>query len=578
MYRLLGEFKKMGLLTILGAILIGGCSGGSAVKPPADLVLTNGKVVTLDPAQPVAEAIAVRGPWIVAVGSADEIAPWIAETTEVVDLEGRLTIPGFIEGHGHFMSLGTSKTTLDLTAVESWDEVVSMVEEAAAAAEPGEWIRGHGWHQEKWISLPENLVEGIPVHDELSRMSAENPVLLTHASGHAAFANAEAMRIAGVDREVVDPPGGTFVRDSDGELTGLLRETAQRVVSSAMERQRSARSESEIEAENRRLVELAGQEALAHGITSFHDAGASFETIDFFKRLESEGELPVRLYVMVRHESNDAMAESLQAYRTVAQGDDYLAVRSIKRQIDGALGSHGAWLLEPYADLSSSVGLVLETEEEIRQTAEIALENGFQLNTHAIGDRANRAVLDIYQEAFERHGDAEDLRWRVEHAQHLSRQDIDRFAALGIIAAVQGIHCTSDAPWVLKRLGAERAEEGAYVWRDLIDSGALLVNGTDAPVESIDPIASFYSSVSRRTGEGDLFYPDQAMTREEALSSYTLNAAYAAFEEDSKGSLEVGKLADVVVLSLDLLTIPIEEIPSVQIDMTILGGEVRYSR
>ena len=578
MCRELGEFNTRGLLMILGAMLIGACGDGLTVDAPADLVLTNGKVVTLDPARPVAEAIAARGPWIVAVGSKEEIATLIGQTTKVVDLQGRLTIPGFIEGHGHFMSLGTAKTVLDLTRVESWDEIVSMVGEAAAAAGPGEWIRGRGWHQEKWISLPENLVEGIPVHDELSSVSPENPVLLTHASGHAAFANAEAMRVAGVDRGVVDPPGGNFVRDPDGELTGLLRETAQRVVSAAMERERSLRSGPEIDAENRRLVKLAGQEALAHGVTSFHDAGSSFETIDLFKSLESEGELPVRLYVMVRHETNETMAESLQAYRAVAEGDDYLAVRSIKRQIDGALGSHGAWLLEPYADLPSSVGLVLETEEEIRQTAEIALENGFQLNTHAIGDRANGAVLDIYEETFDRHGGAEDVRWRVEHAQHLSRKDIDRFAALGVIASVQGIHCTSDAPWVLKRLGADRAEEGAYVWRDLIDSGALLINGTDVPVESIDPIASFYSSVSRRTREGDLFFPDQAMTREEALASYTLNAAFAAFEEDSKGSLEAGKLADIVVLSQDLMTIPTEEIPSAQVDMTILGGQVRYSR
>jgi hypothetical protein len=261
----------------------------------------------------------------------------------------------------------------------------------------------------------------------------------------------------------------------------------------------------------------------------------------------------------------------------LASGDDFLAVRAIKRQIDGALGSHGAWLLEPYADLDST-GLVLESEEDIRGTAAVALEHGYQVATHAIGDRANRRILDIYQEAFAAAGKPADLRWRVEHAQHLHPDDVPRFVRLGVIASMQGIHCTSDGPWVLKRLGEERARTGAYLWRDLLASGVVVSNGTDVPVEDIDPLQSFRASVTRRMADGEAFYPAQVMTREEALRSYTWNGAYAAFEEDLKGSIEVGKLADLVVLSADILEIPDEELADAQVDMTILGGKVRYRR
>jgi hypothetical protein len=253
-------------------------------------------------------------------------------------------------------------------------------------------------------------------------------------------------------------------------------------------------------------------------------------------------------------------------------------VRSIKRQIDGALGPHGAWLLEPYLDLPSSSGLTLEDPADIEETARIAIRHGFQVNTHAIGDRANREVLDIYERTFEANPDATDLRWRIEHAQHLHPDDIGRFAELGVIAAMQGIHGTSDGPWVVRRLGEDRAQSGAYMWRSLIDSGAILANGTDVPVEDIDPIASFHASVSRRMADGELFYPEQRMTREEALKSYTAWNAYAAFEEDIKGSITPGKLADIVVLSRDIMTVPEEEIPTARVDLTILGGVVRYTR
>jgi hypothetical protein len=496
----------------------------------------------------------------------------------VIELDGRLAIPGFIEGHGHYMSLGESKTILDLTTVTSWDEIVAMVERAVAETEPGEWIRGRGWHQEKWIKPPSPAVDGSPVHTGLSAVSPDNPVVLGHASGHAAFANARALELAGLGSGSENPPGGELVRDAEGQLTGLLREKAQSAVRQAYARSQEERSPEEVEAERRRWIELAGQESLSKGITSFQDAGSSFDTIGLFKDLEEEGSLPVRLYVMVRGESNEEMDNRLADFFMPADGNDFLTVRSIKRQIDGALGAHGAWLLEPYTDMPESVGLVLEPEDEIRRTAEIAIEHGFQVNTHAIGDRANRRVLDIYQEVFEAKGSPGDLRWRVEHAQHLDPADVGRFAELGVIAAMQGIHCTSDGPWVPERLGDERAESGSYLWRSLIDSGAVVTNGTDVPVEDIDPLAGFHASVSRAMVNGELFYPEQRMTHEEALKSYTLDNAYAAFEEDLKGSLVEGKLADITVLSKDIMTIPVEEIPTARVDLTIVGGEVRFER
>jgi predicted amidohydrolase YtcJ len=566
----------------VGAILLAWslttCGQAVPREEPADLVLCGGKIVTVAASQPQATALAVRGAYIVAVGSDEAMAPFVGPETRIVDLEGRLAVPGFIEGHGHFMSLGNAKTILDLTSAASWEDIVSQVAEAVSAARPGEWIQGRGWHQEKWIGPPTPSVEGAPVHAALTAVSPDNPVLLGHASGHASFANAAALRLAGLSRDSENPLGGELVRDGDGELTGLLRETAQRLVSEALEQDQTRRTAEEITAERELWVEMAGQEALAKGVTSFQDAGASFELIDFYRRLEERDALPIRLYVMVRGQSNDEMETQLPRYRMVAEGNDFLTVRSIKRQIDGALGSHGAWLLRPYEDMPGSLGLVLESEEEIRRTAEIAMRHGFQVNTHAIGDRANRRVLDIYQEVFEANENPTDLRWRVEHAQHLHPQDIGRFARLGVIAAMQGTHCTSDAPWVVKRLGSARAESGAYLWRSLLDSGAVVTNGTDVPVEDIDPIASFYASVTRRLANGERFYPEQRMTRAEALRSYTFSNAFAAFEEDLKGTLEVGKLADIAVLSQDLMTIPEEQIPSTRVDLTIIGGEVRFER
>jgi predicted amidohydrolase YtcJ len=567
--------RRLFVVALIGAVALS-CAPS---KDQADLVMTNGKIVTVDPNQPEVQAVAVMGDRIAAMGSSDEIEAYIGSATEVIDLEGMLAIPGFIEGHGHFMSLGRSKMVLDLTKTKNWDEIVELVRQAATEAEPGEWILGRGWHQEKWNKQPTPAVDGLPLHDELSKASPENPVHLTHASGHGSLANALAMELGGITRETPDPPGGTIVRDEQGNATGALREKAQTLVRRAQSHQEESRSEEERKAESVRAVELAGEDLLSKGITAFHDAGANFATIDLFKELAEQGKLPVRLYVMVRRESNEVMAEKLPEYKMIDAYDGFLTVRSIKRQIDGALGAHGAWLLEPYEDLPGNTGLTLEPPEDIAGTCDIAIQHGFQVNTHAIGDRANRETLDIYEAAFKKASvDGTQLRWRIEHAQHIHPDDLPRFAELGVIPAMQGIHCTSDGPWVLKRLGEERAASGAYMWRDFINLDVIVTNGTDVPVEYADPLASFHSTVTRLMPNGEYFYPEQKMTREEALKSYTWNNAHAAFEEGVMGSITPGKYADIVVLSKDILTVPDEEILDAQVLYTIVGGKVKFRR
>ena len=559
---------------VLAALPLAACETREGV----DLVLRGGVVATVDADNTMAEAVAIDDGWIVAVGSDEDVDTLIGAQTRVIELDGRFAMPGFIEGHGHYMSLGNSKTILDLNNVANWDEIVQMVADAVAEAEPGEWIRGRGWHQEKWDRPPDPVVEGNPTHASLTAVSPENPVLLGHASGHAAFANALAMELGGYDRDSEPPPGGELVRDENGELTGLLRETAQGPVSGAFADSQMGRTAEEIEAQFRREVMLAAEEALSKGVTSFQDAGAGFGTIDGLKEMEAEGALPVRLYIMVRRQSNEEMDARLADYYMPSEGDDYLTVRSIKRQIDGALGSHGAWLLDPYEDMPTSAGLVLETVEDITGTAHVAFKHGFQVNTHAIGDRANREVLNIYEAVFDSAGARDDLRWRIEHAQHVHPDDIVRFAELGILASMQGVHATSDFPWVPIRLGDIRAEERTYLWRSFLDAGVPINNGTDVPVEDIDPLASFRASVTRQTADGSIYYPEQNMTRTEALRSYTINNAYAAFEEQYKGSLEVGKLGDVAVIDRNILTVPDGELADARVDVTIVGGVVRYER
>ena len=547
------------------AALVAGCVSSPEIE--ADLVLRGGKVVTVDENVPDGQAIAVKGDTILAVGSNRQIRAYVGPNTEVIDLDGMLAIPGFVESHGHFLGIGDANMQLDVMNVANWDEIVSMVDAVAGDAQAGELIRGRGWHQEKWDKVPEGGVQGLPTHHSLSAVSPNNPVVLRHASGHASFANAMAMEMSGITRSTADPRGGEIVRDENGDPIGMFRETAQGLLGPA---QRNA-----VPPDPRRQAELAIEEMLAKGITSFQDAGSSFTNVDMFKEMVDDGSMGVRLYVMLRV-SNEQLAAQLTNYRMIGYGDNRLTVRAIKRSIDGALGPHGAWLLEPYEDLPSSSGFNTSSIESVEETARLAAEHGFQMNTHAIGDRANREVLDIYERTFAASPDKSDLRWRIEHSQHLHPDDIPRFGQMGVIASMEGIHATSDAPYVLERLGEQRAREGAYVWQSLLESGAVVTNGTDAPVEDVDPIASYYATVSRRTKDGTVFFPEQRLSRLEALRSYTLSGAYAAFEDDLKGSLTPGKLADITVLSQDIMTIPEDEIPATQVVYTIVGGRVMY--
>jgi predicted amidohydrolase YtcJ len=361
------------------------------------------------------------------------------------------------------------------------------------------------------------------------------------------------------------------LRDEKGDATGLLRETAQGLI------KRPALSAAEREELLRKQLDLASKESLSKGITTFEDAGSPLDTIDVMKKMVDEGALGVRLWVMVR-QPNGVIGPKLDQYKMIDYGNGHLTVRAIKKQIDGALGSRGAWLLAPYADKPDSSGLETTKVPEIDETARLAMQHGYQLCVHAIGDRGNRETLDIFERAFKANPAKKDLRWRVEHAQHISAQDIPRFGKMGVIASMQTVHCTSDAPYVLQRLGPERAKEGAYVWQKLMKSGATIANGTDAPVEDVDPIPNYYAAVSRKLKDGSVFFPDQRMSRMEALKSYTINGAYAAFEENNRGSLKPGKYADITVLSKDILKIPEDEIPTTKVVYTIVGGKVQYQK
>jgi predicted amidohydrolase YtcJ len=577
------SIQWIALVTVTAAAALGllpravpGTLAAQAPDRPADLVLTNGKVVTVDEQMAEAQAMAVSGDTIAAIGSSAQIQRFVGPNTRVIDLQGALATPGFIEAHAHFTGVGDAARNLKLGDAPTWDAIVRMVGDAAAKARPGEWIVGRGWHQEKWTTPPSPSVDGFPVHAALSRVSPDNPVWLTHASGHAGFANAKAMQLANLSRTTPNPPGGTILHDASGNPSGLFNERAQEIISGALARSRANRTAAEVEADLRTQIDLASREALSKGITTVTDAGSPTITIEVVKKMVTEKKLPLRVWMMIR-ETPDKLEVDMPKYRLVNYGDKRFTVRAVKRTIDGALGSRGAWLLEPYSDLASTNGLNTDTPGDVRETAALAAKYDYQVAVHAIGDRANREVLNIYEETFNRlRKDGKSLRWRIEHAQHINAADIPRFGRLGVIASMQGIHATSDAPFVIARLGPKRAEEGAYVWQKLLKTGAIIANGTDAPVEDINPIASYYASVSRRTKDGTVFFPDQRMSRMEALRSYTIDAAFAAFDENIKGSLRVGKLADVTVFSKDILTIPEGEIPTARVLYTIVGGQVAY--
>ena len=542
----------------------------------ADLVLRNGRIITMDNRWPQVSALAVKGDRISAIGSDRDMLRYTGMETQVIDLKGMLTIPGFIEGHGHFYSLGASLVELELRNAENWDAIIALVAAEVKNKKPGTWIVGRGWHQNKWTTKPQPNVGGLPIHHKLSAVSPQNPVFLSHTSGHGVFVNQAAMLASGVSEKSVNPPGGEIVRDENGEPIGMLRENAAQPVRDALKAYQTKRTIQEVKAAMRQQVKLAAQNAIENGITSFQDMGSTWEELDHLKVMAAEGSLPIRLYMAVQEPAVE-MEEKLADYRLVGYGNNFLTIRCIgEKVLDGALGTHGGWLLESYTDLPRSFGLNVTPVPEIRHSAELAIKHDYQLAIQGIGDRAARELFNIYEEQFTIHPEKKDLRWRIEHAQVTHPDDLLRYAALGVIPGIQGIFACSDGPWVVDRLGVERTKERGYLFRSMAESGALIMNGTDPPVEEISPIASFHCSITRELSDGSIFQPEQRLTREQALQSYTINNAFAAFEEDLKGSITPGKLADITVLSKDIMTVPEDEILDTEIVYTILGGEVVY--
>lgn len=557
---------RLPLLSLI-ALLLTACSPS---RPAADLILYNGTIYTMNETAPTAEAVVVMGDRIVFAGKKSEAMQWKGEETELYDLIGQTMTPGLIEGHGHFLGLGQSRMTLDLRDTQSFDEIVQRVAAAVQQAKPGEWITGRGWHQSKWNVAPEKIVGGFPTHEALSAVSPDNPVYLRHASGHAGIANARAMELSGITAASVFGASGEIVKDETGQPTGLMNEEAETLIKD---------DDAFTDDMQIRALKLAMETCLENGITSFHDAGVSGPTLAKYQALLDSGALRLRLYAML-----DGKDEPLLRawYARGPLIGDWLTVRAIKLYADGALGSRGALLLSPYEDMHGTTGNPDMLPSAIAAVAGEGLSHGFQACTHAIGDRANREVLDAYEQVLaEQAAGTPSPRFRIEHAQHLDPADIPRFAALRVIAAMQGIHMASDRPWAIDRLGQQRIVDGAYVWQKLLQSGARIVNGTDTPVESVDPIACFYASVTRQTLAGvppGGYEGDQKMTREQALRSYTLDAAFGAFEEERKGSIEVGKLADFTIFSQDIMTVPDEDLLRTQIAATIIGGKVAYRR
>jgi predicted amidohydrolase YtcJ len=569
--------KRTSILFLLSALVVLSCTPD---REPAALVVKGGTIYTMNPALPKVEAVVVVADTIAFAGSEKEANEWIGKETKIIDLQGKTMTPGLVEGHAHIMGIGYNELNIDLMGVASYDEIVARVQEAVSKAKPGEWIIGRGWHQDKWTTKPDVMVKGFPVHKKLSEVSPNNPVYLAHASGHAVFVNAKAMEIAGVNQlskenlQTVNIEGGEIIRDELGNPTGLFSEgMAMGLISKHLPE--------ESEERNTTALELAIKACHRNGITSFHDAGASGNSIELFHQFKDQGKLDLRLYVMISGGDRDLVHEWIRKGPEI-DPKATLTIRSIKLHCDGALGSRGAWLLEPYTDRPDFSGAATISLDTILATSRAALKSGFQVCSHAIGDKMNQEVLNRYELAInENPGRAKDHRFRIEHAQHLNPNDIPRFGKLGVIPAMQAIHMSSDRPWAIDRLGEKRIVEGAYMWQSLLKSGAKIVNGTDAPVEPVNPIPSFFASVARQTLKGEPaggYEPAEKMTREQALRSYTLDAAYGAFQEKQLGSIEPGKFADFTILTQDIMEVAEDQILKTEVAMTIVGGKVVYEK
>lgn len=549
-----------------------------ACKPgnKADLVIQHANVYTVDSTLLNAEAVAVKDGKIVFVGSDADAAQWIDSNTELVDANGAFVMPGFLEGHGHIHNLSDFLRDINVMHVKSFDEIVAKVADAAAKAKPGEWIVGRGWHQEKWETKPTENYLGYPYHDALSKVSPNNPVILTHASGHSLYVNAKALELAGITAATPNPTGGDIVKDPSGRLVGVLEETAMGLVRKVYGEYVSRQSEAERKAKWWAGMMLAEEDCLKKGITSFVDAGSAFEQVRWMKDKADSNQLKLRHWVMIR-ETNANLRNNASVFPIVGAGNGHLTMNAIKVSLDGALGSYGAWLLAPYTDRPGFVGQNTFNMDSLRAIADFAWSKNIQLCVHAIGDKANRETVNIFADQIQKEK-SRDHRWRIEHAQHVNPDEIPRFREWNIIASMQGIHCTSDAPFVIKRLGEERARTGAYMWRAFMNAGVLVNNGTDVPVEDADPIPNFYASVTRKLKDGSTFYPEQKMTRAEAIYSYTMANAKAQFQEKELGSISVGKYGDLVMLSNDLLKCSDEEILNTKVLMTVVGGKVLYKQ
>ncbi|MAM14471.1 MAG: amidohydrolase [Candidatus Marinimicrobia bacterium] len=539
----------------------------------ADMIIHNGTIYTMNDLMPTTESVAIRNGKIIALGKYRDLDDLITPRTKIINLNGAMMTPGLIEGHGHFYGLGLAKMQLDLSTAESYAELVSMVADAIDRSTPGEWILGRGWHQSKWSDNADSFIKGFQTHDSLSKISPNNPVWLKHASGHAGFANQKAMDIAGVSSETEFGFGGEIIKDLSGNPTGVFNERAQGLISKHVDTNLGKDSDL-------RAIELAVKTCLENGITSFHDAGTGNKTITTLRSAIDKKLLKVRVYAMLTSRDTSLLNQWYKKGPEIGSGNDFLTIRSIKLNADGALGSRGAWLIDEYTDRPGHFGMATQSMDYVYKVAKNGIQNGFQVNSHAIGDRANREILDQYEKVFNEFPKlSKDHRWRIEHAQHIDPKDIPRFGSLKVIASIQGIHMSSDRPWAINRLGQKRIVESAYVWRDLINHGAILINGSDVPVEPIDPIASFYASTTRKTLKGlpsSGYEPEQKMTRIEAMKSYTINAAYGAFEEKLKGSIEIGKYADFAVFSQNLITIPDDKILETKILYTIVNGKIEY--
>jgi predicted amidohydrolase YtcJ len=559
--------KKVVRRLLVGALAAGvaACQSRPPVEP-ATLIVHNAVVYTVNTAQPTAEAVAVRGDRLVLVGTNQAALELRGPSTRIIDARGAAVVPGLQDSHGHFTGLGASLQVLRLRGTTSFDQIVEMVRQRAATARPGEWIQGRSWDQNDWP------VKDWPTHDKLTAAAPNNPVYLTRVDGHAAMVNKAALDAAGITAETPDPAGGRLIRTTSGDPTGVLIDSAQTLVANKIPPVSPRQLEEQIL--------LADGEARSLGLTAVHDAGTDPATVAAYRRLIDAGRLKTRLYVMLRGPL--AMLEpEFKKGPIINYANHHLSVRAIKIGADGALGSRGAALLEPYGDEPSTSGFFTTTPDDIYAQTLAATRAGFQTCIHAIGDRANRVTLDVFERVQREVPGARDLRMRIEHAQILDATDIPRFARLNVIASMQSTHATSDMPWVPARIGGERTQEGAYVWQRLLRTGVVIANGSDFPVEEPNPMLGFYAGITRQAPSGEPaggWLPDERLSREETLKSFTWNAAYAAHAEKDLGSLEVGKLADLVILDRNVMTVEPKAILSTRVLFTITGGEVVYEK